>query len=92
MTRGRKPAPEPSVPLDLRLPESVRTRLDIHLYSQLEQRVPKGAYQRFFIERINEFLEWGSLDLAPYTGQVAGTQIVRARKSTIEELRKLLER
>lgn len=43
--------------LHLSLPLSVRAKLDLHLYSNLEGRVPKGAYQQFIVERINEFFE-----------------------------------
>ena len=52
--------------LHLSIPEDVRAKLDLFLYSPLESRVPKGAYQRFFIERIQEFFGWRRLDLTPY--------------------------
>lgn len=52
--------------LHISLPENVRGRLDLILYSALEGRIPKGAYQRFFIQRIQEFFAWRRLDLAPY--------------------------
>lgn len=48
------------------LPESVRGRLDIHLFSEAQGRVPKGAYQEFLEERINEFFAWKILDLHPF--------------------------
>lgn len=41
--------------LTLMLPEDIRAKLDLHLYSTVEGRVPFGAYQRFFIERITEY-------------------------------------
>lgn len=66
MTRGAKPSLDPRVRLTLVLPETLRTRLDLLLFSELEGRVPKGNYQRFFIERLREFFEWRRLDLAPY--------------------------
>ena len=43
------------VKLTLHLPEDVHHRLALHLYSPAEGRIPKGAYQRFFVERITEF-------------------------------------
>ncbi len=52
--------------LCLKLPASTRTRLDLFLYSELEQRVPQGAYQNFFLERIREFFESRRLDLTPF--------------------------
>lgn len=41
--------------LTLMLPEDVRSRLDKHLYNASLRRVPLGAYQAFFVARINEY-------------------------------------
>lgn len=54
------------VPLTLKLPEDIRTKLDLYLWSDLEQRIPKGAYQNFFVARIQEFFGWRRLDLEVY--------------------------
>lgn len=78
MTRGRRPNVEPSVATNLHLPESVRTRLDLVLFSELEGRVPKGAYQRFFLERLQEFFTFKTRDLSPQLGLAPGSCIVRA--------------
>ena len=43
--------------LNTTIPGDLRARLDLHLYSEVEMRVPKGAYQRFICERIREFFE-----------------------------------
>jgi hypothetical protein len=43
------------VKLTTTLPEDVHGRLMLHLYSPGEGRVPKGAIQRFLVERITEF-------------------------------------
>jgi hypothetical protein len=51
----RRPNIEPSIALQLWLPESLRARLDIHLWSEVEGGVPRGAYQRFFIERLKSY-------------------------------------
>lgn len=66
MTRGAKPKVEPSIQLCVMLPETLRARLDLLLFSELEGRVPKGKHQEFFVARLREFFEWGRLDLAPY--------------------------
>jgi hypothetical protein len=39
------------------LPEDVRAKLDILLWSAVEKRVPLGAYQAFFLERIRDYFE-----------------------------------
>jgi hypothetical protein len=44
-----------SVSLHTMLPEDLYAKLTVHLYSESEQRVPKGSYQRFICERITEF-------------------------------------
>ena len=62
----RKPNLDRPIPLTLKLPESVRGRLDLWLFSPLEGRVRQGSYQEFFVERIQEFFEWKRLDLTPY--------------------------
>jgi hypothetical protein len=43
------------VRLHTTLPEDIRAKLDLYLYSSVEGRVPVGAYQRFIIERIRDF-------------------------------------
>lgn len=59
----RRPELDRPSPVEISLPESVRVRLDLHLFSDLEGRVPQGAYKRFFVERLREFFEWKRLDL-----------------------------
>lgn len=66
MTRGRPPEIDRPVALNLRLPESERGRLDLILHSDVEGRVPKGAYAEFFKERLREFFTFKTLDLAPF--------------------------
>lgn len=72
------------VALTLKLPESVRARLDLLLFSALEGRVPKGAYQDFFAARIQEFFEHRRLELTPY-GFPSGYYI-SAPKEMLREL------
>lgn len=48
---------ERSVPLELALPESVRTKVDLLLWSEAEGRVPRGAYQQFFLGLLNDYFE-----------------------------------
>ena len=71
----RRPNLDRPTRLELRLPESLRTKLDLLLYSELESKVPQGKYQAFFIDRLTEFFEWKRLDLTPY-GFAPGTFIV----------------
>lgn len=43
------------ITLHTSLPEDLHGRLSAYLFSPSENRVPKGAYQRFIIDRIIEF-------------------------------------
>ena len=45
----------PGVSLHLHLPEDLHARLTVLLWSPTEGRVPKGAYQRFFVEQLTQF-------------------------------------
>lgn len=83
MTRGRRPNIEPSVATNLHLPEAVRTRLDLILFSELEGRIPKGAYGRFFLERLQEFFTTKSADLSALLGLPLGSCIVKARPEAL---------
>lgn len=47
VTRPRK--------LTISLPGELATRLDLYLASPSQGRIPYGAHQEFFVERITEF-------------------------------------
>jgi len=85
----RKPDILRPIKLTTTLPEDIRAKLDIHLYSPLEDRVPKGAYQQFFIDRIREFFDTKTLDLGEYCN-LPTTAIVRGSDATITLLRETL--
>jgi hypothetical protein len=73
------------------LPEDVRARLDLHLYSELEGRVPHGEYQKFFVARILEFLDHERLDLAPFLiGCQPGTTIISGPADAIMALKRII--
>ena len=88
---ARRPSVTPAIKLTTTLPEDTHAILTLHLWSDLEGRVPPGAYQRFFVERIREFFSTASLDLAPYIGGVQGDFIVRGSPTAIRLLNKLLK-
>lgn len=63
---GRNKKLIPSIALNVHLPTDLHAKLTLHLYSELEQRVPMGAYQEFLSARIREYFENKQLDLAPF--------------------------
>ena len=63
----RRPNIRRPVPLNTCIPEDLRGRIDLYLYSPLEQRVPVGAYQKFICSLIEDFftkLDKGGNDAA----------------------------
>lgn len=57
MSAGRPQHILRPVKLTTYLPEDLRAKLDLHLYSEVEGRVPHGAYSKFLAERVREFFE-----------------------------------
>ena len=83
----RKPEIDRPTHLHLSLPTTLRARLDVHLFSELEKRVPKGAYQGFFIERTREFFEHRQLDLAPFiVNAEPGAFVIQGSPAALEAL------
>ena len=78
--------------LNLALPEDIRAKLDLHLFSDLEGRVPHGAYSRFICHLLRRELgkPLGKLELdfeqALALGQVEAVDLLEwVRELGIEE-------
>lgn len=54
---SRPPKLERSTGLNLYLPERLRARLDLHLWSKSQGRVPAAAYQKFFTKLLTDFFD-----------------------------------
>lgn len=55
--KGKPPNTIPPTRLEVYIPSDIRARMDIHLYSSLEGRIPHGAYKKFLCELIRDFFE-----------------------------------
>jgi hypothetical protein len=88
----RRPAIVPNSVLNLAIPAVLRRRLDEWLWSDVEGRVPKGAYMEFFSSRIREFFEHRPLDLGPYLGSFPGEHTVTGPTQTIAALQQHLQK
>ena len=88
---SRRPNIVPSIMLNVALPAPVHTALTLHLFSELEGRVPLGAYQRFLCERIQEFFRHRRLDLAPWAGTDPGAFVVSGAPEALCVLEKALK-
>lgn len=78
----------PSVRLNLALPITLRSQIDLKLFSDLEGRVPEGAYQKLFSRLIRQDLEWKELPLEPF-GFPSG-MFVAGPEQAIESLKQVL--
>jgi hypothetical protein len=82
----------PSIQLNVALPQPVYVQLSTHLYSELENRVPYGAYSKFCAELITSYFRQQQLDLSPYVGMLANTGLsVSGSPESIEILKSTLE-
>lgn len=81
----------PSIAFKLWLPENLAGKVTIHLWSELEGRIPYGKLTEFFSARLQEFFSHEQLDLAPWTGQPPDTFIISGSPEAIELLRKTLD-
>ena len=80
-----------TVVLNVALPAAEHARMTLHLYSDLEQRIPHGAFSRFLSDRLREYFNSERLDLAPYANVDAGGLLVSGTPEAIEQLREMLE-
>ena len=48
----------PPESIHLHIDAALKTRVSLILYSELEQRIPKGAWAAFIEARLREFLDW----------------------------------
>lgn len=81
----------PAVPLTTHIDAGLKAKLDTILYSELEERVPHGAYQKFFNVMLTQALSSVKLDLSPFIGTNPGEAIVRGDPASIARLKAHLE-
>lgn len=67
MTAGRPPHVLRPVKLTTNLPEDLRAKMDIHLFSTVENRVPHGAYSKFLAELVKQFFDGKTPDTVAFT-------------------------
>jgi hypothetical protein len=81
----------PSKQLNVALPLPMYVKISSYLYSDLEGRVPHGAYSRFMLDLLQVYFAEQSLDLAPFVGSVPGTLQVTGTPEAIAALTKVLQ-
>ncbi len=63
---ARPKAVTPNEHLHVTLIPALKQRLDLHLFSAVEGRIPKGAHKEFVENLIREFFEYKQLPLEPF--------------------------
>lgn len=91
MPRGRPVSVVPAKLLNVAIPGELFAQVEITLYSEVESRVPHGAYSKFFSARIREFFSWKTLDLAPFLGTPEATFVVSGEPEVLRALRAKLQ-
>ena len=55
MPRGRPAKTIPSTPINLSIPQDLYARLKLHLWSDVEGRVPHGKQSEFFEQLLRDY-------------------------------------
>lgn len=80
----RKPAVTPNKHLHTTIPADLAARLDLLLWSELENRVPQGAYQDFICNAIRDFFNKRTVDISPYLPDTPpGQHFITATSDTL---------
>ena len=87
---GRPANVIPPTKLTTSIPQDVRVKLDLHLFSEIENRIPTGAYQRFIIERVQEFFSHRRLDVSEAFGAPKGSMIISGPADAILHIYNLI--
>lgn len=90
MARGRKPLVNPTRSLHTHIDAALAKAIDQRLWSEAEQRVPKGAYQEFITEAVVRMMRQQPLDLSPFLGSMPSEHVIYAFPATKEALEQLL--
>ena len=73
------------------LPAEEFDRLDLHLWSDAEQRIPHAAKAKWVTDRVREFFANERLDLAVYFPELPPGSIVAGSPQVILALKQALE-
>jgi len=89
---ARRAAVTPNRHLHTTIPADLFIKLEQYLFSDVEGRVPQGAYQSFVSKQIWEFFNHRELDLSPYiNGAMPGEFVIRGNAEALAALTILLQ-
>lgn len=77
----------PKVHLHIKIDADLRDKLDREVWSELEQRIPAGALQRFIEERLREYFSFRKLEVGNY---ILGGTTIYGDAATLELLHEIV--
>lgn len=78
--------------LHISVPGDLWPKLDLHLHSAAEGRIPHAAYQNFFRDRVKDFFESARADLSVYLPSLPRGSIISGEATVLAALIKELEK
>jgi len=88
---GRPKLVEPTERVHFHMPQGLYARIALSLHSEVEGRVPYGAWGNLINPLLKEHLEHSTLDLAPYLGKPAGAFLVKGHPTVLASLEQKLK-
>lgn len=82
----RKPAIEPNFELHTTLPARLAARVELLLFSEAEGRVPRGAWQKFLVERLTEYFHHRRVDVGVLINRPPGDVLIEGNDHSINQL------
>lgn len=82
----RKAAVTPNRHLHTTIPPELMAKLDLFLWSEVEGRVPQGAYQQFVCGAIRDFFSKRTVDIANHLEETSGPVLITATPEALDML------
>lgn len=76
----------PTVQINMRIAQDLIAKMNLELFSELEQRVPFAAQQKFLTTLLQQHFEEDVLDLAPWLGTPSGVFRIRGNPEVLSAL------
>lgn len=80
----RKAAVTPNRHLHTTIPPDLMAKLDLFLWSEVEGRVPQGAYQQFVCGAIRDFFSKRTIDISNHLEGAPGSVLVTATPEDLD--------
>ena len=88
---GRPKLVEPTERVHFHMPQGLYARIALSLHSEVEGRVPYGAWGNLVNPLLKDHLEHSTLDLAPYLGKPTGAFLVKGHPTVLASLEQKLK-